>query len=108
MKKKLEIKLNMTEYSFKNNIEYIEDLPTPKYIDGYTLVKPPPIPKECVNKDNNFDYKICSKCHYNINNQATLFEFGKIVDNYNFNDKAYVGVFGTDTRIKCNNLLNQF
>jgi hypothetical protein len=46
-------------------------------------------------------YNSCHMCPYNLDNQASLLEFGKLIDTPSFKSKAFIGVLGTDTRIRC-------
>lgn len=101
--KVLNIDLNKVNNTYKKPkyryipIDYDDDKNIPNKIDGYELNNLPQIPKDC---KKNLD-KICSTCPYYVPNQATLLEFDKLIDKPDFNKRAFIGVLGTDTRIKC-------
>lgn len=100
-KKKLSLDLNKVNKYVKPNYEY-QDIQTidPYEIPGNNIKNLPKIPSYCTKVIN----KRCTKCPYYLNNQATLIEFGKLVDMEDFQVRAFVGVLGTDTRVRCENI----
>ena len=70
---------------------------TTKEIFGHTFKNPPKIPSNCNKKLD----ETCHTCPYNLPMQATLIEFGELIDIEDFYKKAYLGPLGTDTRIRC-------
>lgn len=101
--------LNKNIKNLSLNLEKINQYKNPDYtisyykevesreISKYHISNLPPLPLN-LKKELNEN---CSICPYNLNNRATLLEFGKLVDMEDFNKKSFFGGLGTDTRFKC-------
>lgn len=115
--KKLSINPN-AKPRYRHSAKEISELPDPVEIPGFNILNPPPVPKACRTMETmdirlknyqnpEFYSENCKICHYNLRNQATLFEFGPMIDRPEFLCKAFVGVLGTDTRIRCSSIPDQ-